>query len=477
MKELTFPYAKPEEVGIGSKWVQNFLNRLEESCLPLHSFILMKDGKIVAESYYAPYQADTQHRMFSVTKSLASIAIGLLETEGKLCLDDHIIDYFPEKLSQSQVHPYLEALTIRDMLKMATCHKMTTYKLPGVTDWVGSFFTTPPSHVPGTTFSYDTSSTHTLCALVEKLTGKKLLDYMREQFLDEIGFSKEAYVMEAPGGESLGGSGLMCTPMDLLKFMYVISRDGKVEERQLLPEAYVKAATAKQIDTFGKGASWEEMQGYGYQFWRASHGGYCCYGMGGQYACYYPAQDVLFITTADTQGRQGGTQLIFDAFYQEIYEKIGTKPMEKAPDLPGYLESRVLAHVEGAKQSSLMEHINGVTYELDSNKSGFRRVKLTLGAEEGVLTYETEKDSCNLEFGMGCNKVISFPGYGFKSVVSGAFRSEDTFLIKAQMVDQCVGNLFIQLVFKEDELTMMMRKFEETMFNEFDGFISGRKAE
>ena len=476
MGNPVFEYAAPETVGICSKWIKNFAERLESSHLPMHSFILVKDDKMIAETYYAPYKADTFHRMFSITKSFVSIAIGLLEEEGKLSIDDKIIDYFPEKLPDGELSPYLTELTIRNMLMMATCHQMTTYKLPGVTDWVGSFFTTPPSHVPGTTFSYDTSSTHTLCALVEKMTGMKMLDYLRVKFLDEIGFSKDAYVLEAPGGESLGGSGLMATPMDLLKFINVISKNGNVNGKQLLPEAYVKAATSWQIDTYGKCASWEEMQGYGYQFWRTTHNGYCCYGMGGQYACYYPDQNMMLITTADTQGRAGGTQLIFDAFYQEIYDKIGTSFKAENVELGEYLATRTLFCVEGNNTSPVLENINNVKFILDENKNGFKWISLSVEQGEGVLQYETMEGTFALPFGIGYNKIIEFPKYHYKAAVSGAFRDDNTLLIKSHIVDECVGNVFIQLVFKGDEITVLMRKFEETMFKEFDGFISGRRG-
>lgn len=475
MNKLIFEYSKPESVGIQSDWIKNFLGRLEQCHLPMHSFILMKDDKIVAETYYVPYRADTQHRMFSITKSFVSIAIGLLAEEGKLSLDDKIVSFFPEKLPEDELSPYLSEMTIRHMLMMATCHRMTTYKAPGVTDWVGSFFTTPPSHVPGTTFSYDTSSTHTMCALVEKLSGMKLLDYLRVKFLDEIGFSKEAYVMEAPGGESYGGSGLMSTPVDLLKFMYVIAKGGKVGDKQLLPADYVREATACQIDTYGKSSSWEEMQGYGYQFWRTTHNGFCCYGMGGQYACFYPKQNLLFITTADTQGRMGGTQLIFDAFYQEIYDKIGMPVQESSFDLAEYLDSRTLFAVPGEHSSDILQEINHTKYILDKNETGFIWMELSLEESEGKLRYETSEGVFELGFGIGYNKIVTFPKYEYRAAVSGAFRDENTFLIKANIVDECIGNLFIQLVFKGDQLTVLMRKFEETMFNEFDGFISGRK--
>lgn len=475
MSTLNFERKKPEETGINSKWIINFLERLEKCHLPMHSFILMKDDAIVAETYYAPYKADTLHRMFSIVKSFVSVAIGILEGEGKLSLDDNIVTYFPEKMSDDDF-PYLAALTIRDMLMMSTCHAKTTYKFVGCNDWTGSFFTTPPSHVPGTTFSYDTSSTHTLCALVEKLTGMRLLDFLKAQFLTEAGFSDESYVMQIPSGETLGGSGLMATPMDLLKFMYIISKNGKLNDKQVIPEDYVKSATSWQTDTYCKSATWEEMQGYGYQFWRTTHNGFACYGMGGQYAVYYPDQNVLFITTADTQGRQGGTQMIYDAFYQEILDKIGTAFTDtkvSPAEFDKFLSTRTLFHVEGTNTSSIIDKINDCKYTLDANPMGFKWISLSLDKHSGTFDYETDKGVFSLPFGIGFNENTIFPHYGYKAAVSGAFRRNDTFLIKANIVDESIGNLFIQLVFKGNDVTLIMRKFEETMFNEFDGIVSG----
>lgn len=475
MSLMTFNYKNPEETGIDSAWIMNFLNRLENCHLPMHGFILMKDDSIVAETYYAPYQPDTLHRMFSVTKSFVSVAVGLLADEGRLSLDDTIVSYFPEKLNQTEQSPYLSKMTIRDMLTMSSCHPKTTYKAPGCTDWVGSFFTTTPSHAPGTAFSYDTSSTHTLCALAEKLSGMKLLDYLRTKFLNEIGFSQNAYILEAPGGESLGGSGLMCTPMDLLRFIYVVSKNGKVLDRQMLPAGYIKAATSRQTDTYGKSATWEEMQGYGYQFWMTTHNGYACYGMGGQYALVYPDKNIIVITTADTQGRQGGTQLIYDAFYQEIYDKIGTESIlsNHTVNLKQYLKNRTLFCVEGDDTSPIAGRINNVRYEMDANPLGFKWISLSLDKYDGTFDYETDKGVFSLPFSIHSNQVVEFPYYKYKACVSGAFRSRNTFLIRAHLVDECVGNLFIQLVFKDDDVTVMMQKFEETMLNEFDGFLCG----
>lgn len=477
MKNLEFARCKPEETGISSQWIVNFLNRLESCDLPLHSMILMKDDAIITETYYAPYKANTLHRMFSITKSFVSVAIGLLCEEGRLNLTDKIITYFPEKLTNNTSSVYLGDMTIRDMLMMSSCYSSTTYKAPGCTDWVGSFFTTQPSHIPGTTFSYDTSATHTLCALVEKLTGMKMLDYLRIKFLNETGFSREAYVIEAPNGESLGGSGLMATPMDLLRFMYVISHNGILNGKQVLPAEYIKAATSWQTDTYSRQSTWEEMQGYGYQFWMTTHNGVACYGMGGQYAIYYPDQNILLITTADTQGRQGGTQLIYDSFYQEILDRIGTdiSGTREFTNFNAYLNTRSLFYVKGESSSDIYEQVKDARFYMDPNPMGFKWISLSLDKFDGTFDYETDRGVFSLPFGIDCNEIISFPGYGYRSAASGAFRRKDTFLIKVHITDECVGNIFIQLVFKGNAVTLMMRKFEETMFNEFNGFVSGHR--
>ena len=225
-----------EKMGLGEERVpqaaiHKFVKKLEtERCL-LHGFAMLDRGKLLAEAYWAPFTENTLHRMYSVGKSFVSLAIGLLEEEGKLSLDDCIYTYFPDKYEQ--LHPWIKSLTVRRMLTMTTCHAKTTYKLFDG-DWVESFFKVKPTNMPGAVFAYDTSSTHVLSALVERLSGKKLLDYLREKCFDKIGFSKEAYYMPDPAGVSQGGSGLNCTLRDLLAVAELVLNEGVYQGEQLL---------------------------------------------------------------------------------------------------------------------------------------------------------------------------------------------------------------------------------------------------
>lgn len=503
----SFEYSSPETVGISSEWLAGFLDRLDAQDLPLHSALIMRHGKICMETYYKPYTRDTLHRMFSVTKSLVALAVGLLEADGKLSLDDKIVSYFPEKQPENGPYEYTAMLTIRQMLTMNTCHNKTTYKAPGVTDWVGSFFTVPPTHVPGTNFSYDTSSTHTLAALVEKLSGMSMLDYLRTKCLDRIGFSKEAFILTDPNGVSMGGSGLCATPMDILKVLVLIANDGCWEGEQLLPAQFIKDAKKRHSDPYGKQGTLEELQGYGYQIWTTRYGGYVLFGMGGQLALHVPDKDIFMVTTADAQARQGGVQLIYDAFWDEIYKKIDlsqtpadcrTHSAESKssaevncsaksdcfatqsssfPAGTAYAPDKRLLSITGAKESALAASVNDTVYLCDKNSCGVTEVSVHFNEAHdgsGVFSYTNQTGNHSIAFRFGDNAIGTFPDYQMRYAASGAWRTEQTFFIRVQIIDTSVGSIYIILNFKDDYVTVMFRKIEETLFTEYNGVFSGK---
>lgn len=475
MKNYEFAWEEPEKLGMDSRWFESFLDRLEEENISIHGFLVMRRGKMVYESYYKPYDRNCVHRMFSVAKSFVSVGIGFLEQEGKISLDAPIVKYFPEYTQGRQLDSYLEEMTIRDMLRMNTCHSKTTYKTMPDKDWVGTFFKVAPDHAPGTVFSYDTSSAHTLCALIEKLSGKCLIDYLREKFMDKLGFSEETRCLKDPSGVSMGGSGLMATPYDLLKFIYMVACGGEWQGEQVLPENYIREAVRKQTDTLGKTASTEEMQGYGYQFWRVRHNGWACFGMGGQLGVCLPDKELIFVTTGDAQAVQGGVQMIYQAFWQEIYNKIDTNVPEPSGQ-KGEIRYRELKALPVGVDFYItaFKFAGGKVFSLDSNTKGWKYISLKFSGDEGTFFYENGTGKHEIRFGIGKNVIQTFPVYGFQTAVSASFGDVRTLWIKAQIIDESVGTVWIGVSIKNNRCTLVLRKIEETLFNEFDGIISGR---
>ena len=116
---MEFNKITPEQAGISSKNVQDLLQFYYDNGVILHSVLLMKGNDLFGEFYYKPFHKDYNHRIYSETKSYVGIAIGLLEEEGKLKLDDKVADYFPEKI-EKELHQYLKDQTVKDMLCMTT---------------------------------------------------------------------------------------------------------------------------------------------------------------------------------------------------------------------------------------------------------------------------------------------------------------------------------------------------------------------
>ena len=504
---FSFTKALPEEVGIPSSCIKNLLLTLDEKEIPMHSFLIMKDDKLVFEKYYAPYKKDTLHRMFSISKSFSAIGISLLQAEGEISIDDPIVKYFPEYTSDS-THPWIKMTTIRNMLMMRTCHAACTYKVNMTSDWVESFFTVAPTHKPGTVFHYDTSAAHVLCALVEKLSGMELLEYLKDRAFKHLDFSKDSYMIKDPFGVSMGGSGLMATPMDILKVLYLLDKKGTVicsdgQVRALLDPSFVLSATGNLSDTVMTAPILGESQGYGMQIWQNEKGGFLFYGMGGQLGI---SEKMLIFTTADTQGMQGANQIIYDSIYEillpnirdhsisnddssnetsyndlmEAAEKLSIAP----PKLPKCRRNEtIVSFIE--KKKSHDDSTNDVTdleYTLTENRQGFKTLQINFSAEgPSTLSLTRDCDNCSGEktdpstINFGVNKMCDgdFPEHNTRYVAGAVWLRENVLFIKVHLVGECVGSIRFELYFEDSEVTVYMHKIEETYFKEFEGHLYG----
>ncbi len=464
MIKMKFEKAAPESVGISPKGIEGFIKRLEKDELDMHSILIMRGGKLVFEGYYEPYGKNSLHRMFSISKSLTSIAIGMMIFDRDIGLDDKICDYFPEFIPEDGVHPYIRETTIRHMLTMTTPHDGTTYDKYSGKGWVKSFFTKTPSHKPGTVFSYDTSASHVLAALVEKRTGKRLIDYVRDKGLM---ISDEAYFIPDGEGVSQGGSGLLALPYDLLIIADMLMRGGVSGDKRLLTAGYVQEMTSFQVPNHAKGYFPAEQQGYGYQIWRTQRGGFMMYGLAGQLAVCFPEKDLIFVTTADLTDRKGGIQRIFDAFFDEVYDTLDGK-LEPS-DLPALEKGLAVMPLEN-KDTYDIDKI----YEFTDNKPGLKAMRIVANSDSGSINLEFSDGIQSIGFGFGELRFGGFVKYNCPYAASAGWCGENILIIKANLIGECAGKIFIELSFSGSEVTVFMRKTEETLFNEFNGFAQSK---
>ena len=207
------------------KRIGRFTDRLRREDVNLHGFILSVDGQEKVRAYYEPFREGEPHRMYSVSKTMVACAIGMLMEEGKLGLEDHIVDYFRDLLPE-QVSPWLTRLTIRDMLRMATCYRKTAYREYVDEDWTRPFFTGKPDHEPGMVFNYDTGNTQVLSSLVRRLSGREVIDFLEERLFTPLGCEDPRYWLRDPSGQCTGGTGLCLSLRDLNRVALCLSRGG-----------------------------------------------------------------------------------------------------------------------------------------------------------------------------------------------------------------------------------------------------------
>ena len=211
----------------------------------MHSFMLVRHGHVVAEGWWAPYDAATRHELYSLSKSFTSTAAGLAIAEGKFGLDDPVLKFFPED-APAEPSENLRAMQVRHLLSMATGHETEPQVFARTNRGPRHSWRTPVPHQPGTHFLYNTAATYMVSAIVQKQTGETVLDYLRPRLFDPLGIENPTWGT-SPQGITLGGYGLSVRTEDIARLGQLYLQKGMWNGQQLLPASWVEAATSQQI--------------------------------------------------------------------------------------------------------------------------------------------------------------------------------------------------------------------------------------
>ena len=489
-----FTSCTPESVGVSSKKVLDLLTTLEDYGLCTHNILLARGDKIFTECYYAPFDRNFKHRMYSVSKSFVSIAVGLAQDEGLLSIDDPFMKYFPEYENEAtKGNEFIHMQTIRDMLRMETSVKHIGWFTAGTDDRCEVYFRLPAYRVPGTTFEYDSPGSFMLCSIVEKVTGKPFLEYMKDKFLRKIGFSEDAYCLKCPGGHSWGDSGVMCTPRDLLLFARFVANGGVWDGVRYVSREYMDAAVSRQVDNDPLGHEAYNHYGYGYQIWKCPNDGFAFVGMGDQFAIYDPKTDIIFVINSDNQGSDASRPIFYHKLFRDLFPSVSDKPLpedkEAQKALDDHIASAKLVSLKGAYDSPIKDKVNGTTYKLDPNPMEIKWVRFDLDGDKGTFNYENKQGVKSLPFGICHNEFSLFPEEGYSDLVgtcgvkghkyecaaSAAWTDPEKLKIKVQIIDKYFGALGMTFGFRDDRIGIYMTKTAEAFLNEYQGYATGKR--
>ncbi|MFD2588511.1 serine hydrolase domain-containing protein [Croceitalea marina] len=250
-------------------------------------------------NYYHPnwhpyYQNQRIHTLQSVTKSIASIMIGVAIKEGDIRNTDvKVLDFFDD-FDLSKVDESLKTVTLEDLLTMQLgmeWHEIdrpldstnTTAQLEGSKDWIQFTLNQPMDTLPGTKWVYNSGASQLMSGIIKKATGLYIDEYAEKHLFTPLGI-KNFHWKKAPTGYPDALGGLYLEVQDLAKIGYLMLNNGTWDGQQIISSEWVKRSVSKHV-------TFENEGGYGYQWWRDDEDGieiWACHGFGGQYLLVFP---------------------------------------------------------------------------------------------------------------------------------------------------------------------------------------------
>ena len=296
---MTLPRSTPAEQGVDSRGIDAFVAALDP--LPgveTHSLMVVRHGHVVAERWWRPYGPDRAHLLYSLSKSYTSTALGFAVAEGLVELDATVLSYFPEW--KRQVTDERSRRTrVRDVAAMASGHADETIDeavVKGDGDMVLGMLLMPPEHEPGSFFAYNQPCTNALSAIIRRVTGGTLTDFLAARLFRPLGIDTYGWWTDRTGRE-LGFSGLHVTTEAIAKLGQLYLSGGG----DLLSPEWVAEATRAHVTT--EMPNVDSSQGYGFQFWRSRHG-YRGDGAYGQFMVVLPEADAVVAMTSQSPDMQ-----------------------------------------------------------------------------------------------------------------------------------------------------------------------------
>jgi CubicO group peptidase (beta-lactamase class C family) len=398
------PRSVPEKEGVSAAAISRFLDATTHGKTEFHSFMFLRHGKVVAEGWWNPYAPELKHTLYSTSKSFTAAAVGFALTEGRLHLSDKVISFFPNDLP-NPIPPFLAELTVKDALMMSDgMAPDPTVTVVVDSNWARKFLSLTIVNEPGTKFLYNSAGTYMLSAIISKVTGQSVLDYLRPRLFGPLGITGEDWET-SPQGANTGGWGLRLRTEDMAKFGQLYLQNGNWKGKQILPQSWVKEATTMKIMQDpdappSKKDSSDWLQGYCYQMWRCRHNGVRADGAFGQYIIILPDEDAVIAIQAETPDMQEEINLVWQYLLPSMHP--GTFPAD--PEADAQLKKQLAALALPApnpKGSPSQDPLNGKTFNLEPNTKKMQAVSFNLTGGLCQLTVKGDTAVYHLTFGDG----------------------------------------------------------------------------
>ena len=263
----------------------------------LHSLIVSRRGEVILERYFNGRRATSPANVKSVSKSVISALVGIAADRKLLEVKDPVRRYLPDAFP-SPAEPQKLEITIGDLLTMRSGLESTSSRNYGAwvqsRNWVRHVLAKPLVAEPGTQMIYSTGNTHLLSAILTKVAGRSTWQFAQETLAKPLGFTIAQWPRD-PQGIFFGGNDMLLTPRQMLAFGELYLNEGRIGDRQIVSEEFVKESFVP------RGRSRISGREYGYGWWMRDMAGRrvsYAWGFGGQYIYVVPSLDLVVVSTS-----------------------------------------------------------------------------------------------------------------------------------------------------------------------------------
>lgn len=467
------PRTSPEAVGLHSEQVAAlFDSLLAYPRTEIHSCIVMRHGKVVGEMYPAPFRAEYPHTLFSCSKTFVAAAVGIAISEKKLRLTDKLVSFFPDKLPNI-VSWQLKSITVEDLLTMRSGFVVDTKMRTISRQWIRDYLAHPMNATPGKLFQYDSIDTYLLSAIVQKVTGMTVLEYMKRRVFQKLNIREVQWEL-SPEGITTGGWGLYTQSESMAKFGQLLLQRGKWHDQQLIPATWVDAMMKRQV-VRNPGED-----GYGYQMWTCDYAtAMRADGAYGQYIIVIPIQDMVVVITQCTTNN-GAKERAY--VWNTLLRGIAKQPLPPS-DSWQQLKERTwtLPLLEGDETNTIMfnpkpkagdpEPYQDKTFQLQKNPLGWSQLHFVADSLIEITDTAQRKGLVEMGYGQWKTSKVSFYPLDARYATVGRFRPirppfrigacyawrDDELQAKLHFVDW-MSSVLLRIRFVDDRLEIIAKE-------------------
>lgn len=292
-----------EEQGMHSGKLADMMEFIQYHGFMIDSITIIRNGYLVTDAYFYPFQKDIKHIIYSCTKSITSALVGIAVDKGYIkSINQPVLDFFPEK-TFANLDERKRAITLEHLLTMSSglkCRDSYQYNWSGLgemmksTDWAQYILDLPMAEAPGEWFEYCNGVSYLLSVIIQRATNMRTLDFARKYLFGPLGITDVKWRTNTQGVD-IGFMGMRLTPHDMAKIGWLYLNKGSWDGRQIISAKWIEASTKEHIS--GTLAS-----GYGYQWWIDSSEYYLAAGYGGQFIFVVPEKNMVVVFTSDPDG-------------------------------------------------------------------------------------------------------------------------------------------------------------------------------